>query len=96
MAGTKEGGKKAAATNKLRHGDGFYARIGKKGGEKGHTGGFAANPKLARVAGRKGGTISSRAYVRPNQKQLAERRAIAEKRYAMHLAELEEDYDDEE
>ena len=32
MAGTKEGGRKAAATNKLRHGEGFYARIGAKGG----------------------------------------------------------------
>lgn len=94
MAGTKEGGKKAAATNRLRHGEGFYARIGKRGGEKGHTGGFAANPKLAKAAGRKGGTISSRAAVRPNPKEIAERRAIAEKRYAIHLAELEEEYDD--
>ena len=40
MAGTKEGGKKAAATNKERHGEKFYAVIGQRGGEKGTTGGF--------------------------------------------------------
>lgn len=60
MAGTKEGGRKAAATNKLRHGEGFYARIGAKGGRNGHTGGFASNPELARIAGRKGGLKSRR------------------------------------
>lgn len=37
MSGTKAGAIKAAATNKLRHGDGFYARIGAKGGRNGHT-----------------------------------------------------------
>ena len=60
MPGTKEGGKKAAATNKSRHGKDFYARIGAKGGKLGHTGGFAANPELARIAGAKGGRISRR------------------------------------
>lgn len=60
MSGTKAGGAKAAATNKLKYGDGFYARIGKMGGQKGHTGGFAANPELARIAGKKGGQISRR------------------------------------
>lgn len=64
MAGTKEGGKKAAATNLLRHGDDFYARIGAKGGRNGHTGGFASNPALAMVAGAKGGRISTRAGVK--------------------------------
>lgn len=34
MAGTKEGGKRAAATNKDKYGDDFYARIGAKGGAK--------------------------------------------------------------
>lgn len=34
--------------------------IGSKGGQNGHTGGFAANPELARKAGRKGGRISKR------------------------------------
>ena len=53
MAGTKEGGRKAAATNKARHGNNFYVELGRKGGQNGHTGGFFANPELAKEAGRK-------------------------------------------
>lgn len=49
-----------AATNKTKHGKDFYARIGAMGGKKGRTGGFAANPELARIAGAKGGRISRR------------------------------------
>lgn len=64
MAGTKEGGKRAAATNKDKYGDDFYARIGAKGGRNGHTGGFAANPELAKEAGAKGGRISKRGKAR--------------------------------
>lgn len=60
MSGTKAGGMKAKATNLLLHGDDFYQRIGKKGGQNGHTGGFAYNPALAIIAGRKGGRISTR------------------------------------
>jgi hypothetical protein len=60
MAGTKEGGKKCAATNKAKYGPDFYANIGAMGGKKGHTGGFAANKELAREAGRLGGLISKR------------------------------------
>ena len=60
MAGTKAGAKKAAATNKARYGTDFYAMIGRKGGQNGNTGGFAANPELARLAGAKGGRISRR------------------------------------
>lgn len=60
MSGTKAGGVKAAATNKSRHGKDFYAKIGAKGGQKGTTGGFAANRELARIAGAKGGRISRR------------------------------------
>lgn len=60
MAGTKAGGQKAAATNRARHGADFYAKIGRKGGQNGRTGGFAANPALARIAGAKGGRISRR------------------------------------
>lgn len=59
MAGTKVGGKKAAEKNLKRDPD-FYAKIGRKGGKNGHTGGFAANPSLARIAGAKGGRISRR------------------------------------
>ena len=59
MAGTKAGGLKAAARNKAKDPD-FYAKIGRKGGQNGHTGVFAANPALARIAGAKGGRISRR------------------------------------
>lgn len=60
MAGTKNGGKAAASTNKAKYGADFYARIGAMGGKKGTTGGFAANRELAREAGAKGGRISRR------------------------------------
>lgn len=60
MSGTTEGGRKAVATNKAKYGSDFYKLIGRKGGRNGHTGGFAANPELAREAGRKGGMISKR------------------------------------
>ena len=59
MSGTKEGGRKAADAN-LKRDPLFYKKIGKKGGENGNTGGFAANPELARIAGAKGGRISRR------------------------------------
>lgn len=60
MAGTKEGGIKAAKTNKKLYGKNFYVENGRKGGHNGHTGGFAANPELAKIAGSKGGKISKR------------------------------------
>lgn len=62
MAGTKLGGQKAAAKN-LAKDPSFYAKIGAKGGKNGRTGGFAANPELARIAGAKGGRISRRKKV---------------------------------
>ena len=60
MSGTKIGGLKASKTNIKLHGKDFYKRIGQIGGRNGHTGGFAANPELARIAGRKGGAKSRR------------------------------------
>lgn len=60
MSGTREGGLKAAKTNLKYNGADFYRRIGRLGGQNGHTGGFAANPALARIAGAKGGRISRR------------------------------------
>lgn len=60
MSGTVSGGQKAAQTNLKKHGKDFYKRIGKKGGQNGHTGGFASNPELAKIAGRKGGKKSKR------------------------------------
>lgn len=66
MAGTKEGGLKAAESNTRRDPD-FYRRIGAIGGKKGTTGGFASDKvgkdgltgrQRARLVGRKGGLIS--------------------------------------
>ena len=80
MPGTLEGGRKAAATNKKRHGADFYTRIGGKGGRSGHTGGFAADPELAKIAGRKGGMISRKGTP---DKTLRERRYEYEKEYEL-------------
>ncbi|HVX23856.1 MAG TPA: hypothetical protein VG992_00725 [Candidatus Saccharimonadales bacterium] len=63
MAGTVKGGRLAARRNKQRHGADFYARIGRMGGKKGHTGGFAAGAegrKRASYYGAIGGSISRR------------------------------------
>ena len=60
MAGSVDGGKRAAATNKARYGDDFYRIQGAKGGSvrTWRPKGFAANRELAREAGRKGGLKS--------------------------------------
>lgn len=60
MAGTKAGGKQAAATNRTKYGADFYSKIGAMGGKVGRTGGFYVNRELARIAGAKGGRISKR------------------------------------
>jgi uncharacterized protein len=60
MAGTIIGGKQAARTNKARHGKDFYARIGRIGGRRGTSGGFAADRELASRAGKIGGAKSRR------------------------------------
>lgn len=69
MVGTLAGGRKAAATNKAKYGEDFYANIGKKGGANSHTGGFASynvgedgltGRERAKIAGAKGGSISRR------------------------------------
>lgn len=69
MANTKEGGRKARATNIERYGKDYYRKIGSLGGRKGHTGGFAANPALARVAGAIGGRKSKRTSGPAKQKE---------------------------
>ncbi|HEU5122260.1 MAG TPA: hypothetical protein VFT59_05450 [Candidatus Saccharimonadales bacterium] len=66
MAGTKAGGHKAYLKN-IAKDPNFYAKIGAKGGRNGTTGGFAANPELARIAGAKGGRISRRRKTTPVQ-----------------------------
>ncbi len=60
MAGTKRGGIKAAATNKMRYGLDFYRRLGRIGGKISRGGGFAMNHDLAVEAGRIGGAKSKR------------------------------------
>ncbi len=63
MAGTAKGGRLAAEKNRKKHGEDFYARIGKMGGRRGHTGGFAAGSegrKRASYYGAIGGSISRR------------------------------------
>ena len=64
MSGTKAGGIKTREAMYKRHGKDFYREIGRKGGQNGHTGGFAANPQLAKLAGSKGGKISKRCKAR--------------------------------
>lgn len=69
MAGTVEGGKKAALTNLSLYGNEFYKRNGRKGGKKaaelakrtGRLIGFAAiDPPQRRICAAKGGKISRR------------------------------------
>lgn len=60
MAGTKAGAIKTREANLARDPD-FYSKLGRKGGRKtGVMKGFAANPELARRAGRIGGKKSKR------------------------------------
>lgn len=61
MAGSKEGGLIAAAKNKARYGEDYYAKIGAMGGAfKNKKKGFGSNRALARIAGAKGGQVSRR------------------------------------
>lgn len=60
MSGTREGGKKAAETNRKLHGRDYYKDIGSFGGKNGHTGGFYQNREAARKWGAVGGRISRR------------------------------------
>lgn len=60
--GTPAGGRKAASTNKEKYGKDFYVNIGRKGGTAGGTGGFFANPALAKVAGSIGGRNSYKGF----------------------------------
>lgn len=72
MVGTKAGGMKVAATNKLKYGKDFYRNLGQIGGRNSRHGGFASNKigadgltgkERAKVAGAKGGRISRRGPV---------------------------------
>lgn len=64
MAGTTQGGKAAAQTNKERYGKDFYAKIGAKSNESWEKNGrkprgfSAMTPERRRELGKKGGSIS--------------------------------------
>lgn len=60
MSGNHKGGLKTRDSIYKKHGKDFYKKIGAMGGRNGHTGGFASNPELAKIAGAKGGKISKR------------------------------------
>ena len=62
MAGSREGGEKAAATNKAKYGSDFYVMLGRKGGSAKRKAPrwFEAHPELAKKAGAIGGKRSSR------------------------------------
>lgn len=97
MSGTIKGGKKAAKTNKEKHGSDFYARIGRKGGKNSKTGGFASEKvgkdgltglQRAKIAGQKGGTKSRRGMSKEKIEQI--RKEIEES--ATKLADVLKDY----
>jgi hypothetical protein len=63
MAGTAKGGRLAAQKNKKKYGSDFYSKIGRLGGQRGTTGGFAAGSegrKRASTYGAIGGARSRR------------------------------------
>lgn len=76
MPGTRAGGLKTAERNRQLYGDDYYARIGRKGGQNGNTGGFYGNRERAIEAGRKGGMASKRGsetyqeYLDENKKRI--------------------------
>jgi general stress protein YciG len=62
MSGNITCGQKAAAKNKLNHGQDFYRRIGAAGGKLSTTGGFYTNPALASKVGIIGGQRGKQGY----------------------------------
>lgn len=73
--GYEEANRKWRETMEAKHGSAseFMAKIGRKGGQNGHTGGFAANRELAKIAGAKGGKISTRKGI-PNKNGSAKKK----------------------
>ena len=73
MAGTKEGSRKAAETNKRKYGPDFYKKIGSKSWQnpdRSRRTGFALNTDLAKEAGSKGGkTNKGKTYKKRNVKE---------------------------
>lgn len=67
MSGNRAGALKASKSNRERHGEDFYKVIGKRGGSVKTPKGFAISGK-ASEAGKRGGSISSRAIPIPKDK----------------------------
>lgn len=77
VVGTVSGGKKCAATNVALYGANYYKRIGRLGGLKSTTGGFASDKvgkdgltgkQRAKIAGAVGGKRSKRGPARKEMK----------------------------
>lgn len=63
MAGTREGGLKAARTLRAKRGQNYYSKIGRKGGQAEVEKGYSMNTTLASLSGYKGATSSRRRQV---------------------------------
>jgi len=68
MSATKVGGISARDMNYAKQGRDFYERIGRIGGQRGHTGGFWNNHERAVAAGRIGGAKSSRKGIKNKER----------------------------
>lgn len=64
MVENKAGESKIRKTIEERYGKDYWRKIGSKGGKATGMKGFALNPELARIAGKKGGTKSTRAGIK--------------------------------
>lgn len=64
MVTDKAGESKIRKTIEARYGKDYWRKIGSKGGKATGMKGFALNPELARIAGKKGGTKSTRAGIK--------------------------------
>lgn len=60
----KDSGSKVRKTIEERYGKDYWRKIGSKGGKATGMKGFALNPELARMAGKKGGKKSTRAGIK--------------------------------
>ena len=64
MLENQAGHSKIRKTIEERYGKDYWRKIGSKGGKATGMKGFALNPELARIAGKKGGTKSTRAGIK--------------------------------
>ena len=60
MAGTKEGAQKASKTIRERHGEDYFARIGRKGGVQSVFKGYSMDLKKVSRCGKKGAKVKKK------------------------------------